>query len=88
MVAKKFIGLTGKYMFFIDPNTISQNARSYIGTLFSNFFGSFYNLYDSVCSATNKELGRNVLAVKFVFLITQLRTLGYLRKKECANLLQ
>ena len=87
MVAKKLFRFTRRYLFSIDPNAISQNAPSYIGTLSSNFFGSFYNLYDDVRPTKGKGLGRNVLSVNFVFLIIQLRTLVCSKRKEYVNLL-
>eukprot|EP00826_Nyctotherus_ovalis_P054571 TRINITY_DN7157_c0_g1_i1.p1 TRINITY_DN7157_c0_g1~~TRINITY_DN7157_c0_g1_i1.p1 ORF type:complete len:272 (-),score=57.58 TRINITY_DN7157_c0_g1_i1:121-936(-) len=66
---KKMSKIIGKYVFSVDSNNVAEKGNGYVGTLTSNLFGSFYNLYDYVGSSgvSDKNLGRNILAINYDF---------------------
>jgi hypothetical protein len=67
--------LTGKYYFSLEPENITKQSNGYIGKLYSNLMGSFYNLYDSF--EPKKGIERELLSVSYVIDIMINRNLGY-----------
>ncbi len=57
-------------MFSVEQRNLTEKSRGYLGQMQSNFFGSFYSLYDSGSSpsifGTAKRPRVNLLTVNYV----------------------